>query len=51
MNEECRKNIRILIVDDTPENIRVAAGMLSKQGYQIAFDDNAGKALCSASEK
>jgi CheY-like chemotaxis protein len=40
MNKEFEKNINILIVDDIPQNIQVAAGILSRHGYQIAFDED-----------
>jgi len=45
MSERTEKKITILIVDDNPKNIQVAAGMLSRQGYQIAFDKDGESAL------
>jgi len=35
----------LLIVDDTPKNIQIAANILSKKGYQIAFDEDGESAL------
>ncbi len=45
MPKESADKIRILIVDDTPENIQVAASILSRCGYEIAFDEDGEKAL------
>ncbi len=44
------KKLTILIVDDMPKNIQVAAGMLSRYGYQIAFDENGESALLHTKE-
>ncbi len=45
MSERPAKKLTILIVDDNPKNIQVAASMLSRQGYQIAFDKDGESAL------
>jgi signal transduction histidine kinase len=45
MYEESAEKINILIVDDTPHNIQLAANMLSKEGYRIAFDEDGESAL------
>ena len=45
MSEIIEKETRILIVDDTPKNIQAAAAILSKQGYQLAFDEDGESAL------
>lgn len=45
MPKESADKIRILIVDDTPENIQVAASILSRCGYETAFDEDGEKAL------
>jgi len=47
---QAEKKLTILIVDDMPKNIQVAAGMLSRQGYQIAFDENGESALLHTKE-
>jgi len=39
------KKTRILIVDDTPENIQAAASILARQGYDIAFAEDGMSAL------
>jgi DNA-binding response OmpR family regulator/DNA-binding CsgD family transcriptional regulator len=39
------KKTRILIVDDTPENIQAAASILARQGYEIAFAEDGESAL------
>lgn len=39
------KKNNILIVDDTPKNIQAAASILSRQGYDIAFDEDGESAL------
>lgn len=45
MNELPEKKINILIVDDKPKNIQAAAAILSRQGYQIAFDEDGESVL------
>jgi len=40
----------ILVVDDTPENLRLLAGILSEKGYLVRPVPN-GKLALSASEK
>jgi len=40
------ERFRILIVDDVPKNIQVAANILQRQGYHMAFAQN-GKAALS----
>ena len=44
------KTIRILIVDDTPENIQAAASILARQGYAIAFAEDGESALEQVTE-
>jgi two-component system, sensor histidine kinase and response regulator len=46
MHEHTEKKFRILIVDDVPKNIQVAANILQQEGYQMAFAQN-GKAAIS----
>jgi DNA-binding response OmpR family regulator/DNA-binding CsgD family transcriptional regulator len=45
MNEPSEKRINILIVDDMPKNIQAAAAILSRYGYQTAFDEDGESAL------
>ncbi len=46
MHEHTEKKFKILIVDDVPKNIQVAANILQQEGYQMAFAQN-GKAAIS----
>lgn len=39
------KKITVLIVDDMPKNIQAAAAILSKEGYDISFDEDGESAL------
>ncbi len=39
------KKITVLLVDDMPKNIQAAAAILSKEGYDIAFDEDGESAL------
>ena len=39
------ERFRILIVDDVPKNIQVAANILQRQGYHMAFAQNGKAAL------
>jgi signal transduction histidine kinase len=43
-NEE-RKEVNILIVDDVPKNIQVAANILRSEGYRMAFAQDGRSAL------
>ncbi len=45
MSETTTKKSGILIVDDTPKNIQVAASILKEQGYQVAFTRDGQSAL------
>lgn len=45
MNNEKDHRYRILIVDDVPKNIQVAASILREEGYQMAFAPNGETAL------
>ncbi len=45
MNKTNKTKDTILIVDDNPKNIQVAASILSTQGYQISFDEDGKSAL------
>ena len=40
MTNEKNQRYKILIVDDVPKNIQVAANILQKEGYQMAFAQN-----------
>ena len=42
------KKFKILIVDDNPKNIQLAANILQKEGYQMAFAQNGKSALSQA---
>ena len=45
MGNENKKKYKILIVDDIPKNIQLAANILQKEGYQMAFAQNGKSAL------
>jgi len=45
MGNENKKRYKILIVDDIPKNIQLAANILQKEGYQMAFAQNGKSAL------
>lgn len=45
MNTIKNHRYKILIVDDVPKNIQVAANILQKEGYQMAFAPNGKTAL------
>ena len=45
MSQIISKKINILIVDDNPDNIQVAANFLIEQGYNISFDLDGTKVL------
>lgn len=45
MTNENNQRYKILIVDDVPKNIQVAASILRKEGYQMAFAPNGETAL------
>ncbi len=45
MTNEKNRRYKILIVDDVPKNIQVAANILQKEGYQMAFAQNGSTAL------
>lgn len=45
MTSEKNHRYKILIVDDVPKNIQVAANILQKEGYQMAFAPNGETAL------
>ena len=45
MGNESKKKYKILIVDDIPKNIQLAANILQKEGYQMAFAQNGKSAL------
>lgn len=45
MDNENKKKYKILIVDDIPKNIQLAANILQKEGYQMAFAQNGKSAL------
>jgi len=42
------KKFKILIVDDVPKNIQVAANILQREGYQMAFAQNGKTAIAQA---
>ena len=42
------KKFKILIVDDNPKNIQLAANILQKEGYQMAFAQSGESALSQA---
>ncbi len=48
MSTEGDKKFKILIVDDVPKNIQVAANILQKEGYLMAFAQNGTTALNQA---
>jgi diguanylate cyclase (GGDEF)-like protein len=48
MGNEIKKKFKILIVDDLPKNIQLAANILQKEGYQMAFAQNGNSALSQA---
>jgi len=48
MGNENNQNYKILIVDDIPKNIQLAANILQKEGYQMAFAQNGESALSQA---
>jgi diguanylate cyclase (GGDEF)-like protein len=43
-----KTKFKILIVDDIPKNIQLAANILQKEGYQMAFAQNGKSALSQA---
>ncbi len=45
MNNDNKKNARVLIVDDTPKNIHVLGTILKQEGYQINVARNGLEAL------
>jgi CheY-like chemotaxis protein len=45
MNSNKDAVFTILIVDDVPKNIQVAANILQEKGYQMAFAQDGSKAL------
>ena len=45
MDKQNETRYRLLIVDDVPKNIQVAANMLQKSGYQMAFAQDGPTAL------
>lgn len=45
MDEKSNNSHKILIVDDTPKNIQVVAGILQKEGYGLFFATDGKKAL------
>ena len=45
MGNENKKKYKILIVDDIPKNIQLAANILQNEGYQMAFAQNGKSAL------
>ncbi len=51
MNKGQYSSQRILIVDDTPENIEVIGTILRKKGYKITFANSGGEALDIVSSK
>lgn len=48
MNNDIKKNSKILIVDDVPQNIQVLANILKKAGYQLGFAKDGKTALAHA---
>jgi len=44
-NLQDKKDFRVLIVDDVPENIQVLAHLLSEKGLKVNFADSGQKAL------
>ena len=45
MSNDIKKNSKILIVDDVPQNIQVLANILKKAGYQLGFAKDGKTAL------
>ena len=48
MGNDNKKKFKILIVDDIPKNIQLAANILQQEGYQMAFAQNGKSALSQA---
>lgn len=48
MDNENKKKFKILIVDDIPKNIQLAANILQEEGYQMAFAQSGESALSQA---
>ncbi len=51
MNLKADNRYRILIIDDVPKNIQVAASILQKNGYQMAFAQDGRTALTQIQSK
>ncbi len=51
LTETEEKKISILIVDDNPDNLRLLAGFLSADGYQIRAASNGRQALDAVAKK
>lgn len=51
MNADSQSRFKILIIDDVPKNIQVAASILQKNGYQMAFAQDGRTALAQIETK